>query len=228
MRAHPAVRLTCATLFAAVLLADAVAAAQSSRVHEITPSEILRTWTFVNRRGVTVHDSIGGVVRFDEKPDAGLAWSQSVQFQNGEIEFDARGRDVAQRSFLGIAFHIADATTYDVVWLRPFNFRAADTARRVRAVQFASYPQFPWQKLREDLPGRFEAPVPSDIAPDSWVHVRVTVRRDSVQVFLNHNSTPVLSVISPVKRTGGGVGLWVGDQSNGDFANLRIRTNVTR
>ena len=44
----------------------------------------------------------------------GVAYLQGIEFSNGTIELDVRGKDVQQQSFVGVAFHGVDGTTYDV------------------------------------------------------------------------------------------------------------------
>jgi hypothetical protein len=43
------------------------------------------------------------------------------KFTEGTIEFDARGRDVLQKSFIGVAFHGEDNDTYETVYFRPLD-----------------------------------------------------------------------------------------------------------
>jgi uncharacterized protein with NRDE domain len=43
-----------------------------------------------------------------------------------------------------------------------------------------------------------------------------------VTVYVNGNQEPSLSVEQLNKRTSGKIGLWVGNNSDGDFANLTI------
>ena len=43
--------------------------------------------------------------------------------------------------------------------IRSLNFQISDPVRRARAVQYASMPHYPWQPLREDSPGKYEAAV---------------------------------------------------------------------
>ncbi len=119
------------------------------------------------------------------EPDTvGLAWSPELAFTDGDIEFDVRGRDVPGHSFVGIAFHIVSDTSFDAVYLRPFNFRAADSARRAHSVQFVSSPAYPWDRLRAEQPGGFEKAVPPSVLPTAWIHVRVQVRGPAVDVYL--------------------------------------------
>src|SRR5215831_15350056 len=68
----------------------------------------------------------------------GLAWLTGQDFSTGTIELDMRGRDVLQKSFLGVVFHGVDTVTQDIVYFRPFNFRADDPLRKIHAVQYVS------------------------------------------------------------------------------------------
>src|SRR2546422_4238913 len=84
-------------------------------------------------------------------PIMGLVWLKDYDFGDGTIEVDLLGRtQPVQGSFVGVAFHVADAQTYEAVYFRPFNFRAADSTRHSHAVQYISHPAFPWQKRSEE------------------------------------------------------------------------------
>ena len=62
---------------------------------------------------------------------------KGVNFKQGTIEVDLRGKDVLQ-SFPGICFHGVNTLTYDVVYFRPFNFEHPDTLRRNWSAQYMS------------------------------------------------------------------------------------------
>lgn len=209
---------------AALLQANSLAAQEVIDLSSTTRAP----WRPVNRSPSVVSEDGRPILRFEELPGGGMIWNPGLELGEGSIEVDLRGRDVPQRSFLGVAFHIADDEQFEVVWLRPFNFQATDSARHAHAVQYASYPTHTWQALREKHPGMYEAPVPADLQPDQWVHLRIELRPGRVAVYLNGAATPVLDVASLDGPNQGGVGLWVGDQSNGDFASLRIRLKSDR
>lgn len=135
---------------------------------------------------------------------------------------DIRGKDVLQGSFVGIAFHGSDSKAYDAIYFRPFNFRATDPVRRIHAVQYISLPGYDWPVLRKDFPEQYEKGINPAPPADEWVNARIVVSRDSVQVFVNNNPEPSLTVELLNKRRKGGIGLWVGAGSGGDFANLKI------
>ena len=156
-------------------------------------------------------------------PIMGLVWLKDYDFGNGTIEIDLLGRtQPVQGSFVGVAFHVADAQTYEAAYFRPFNFRAADSTRHSHAVEYISQPAFPWQRLRSEHPGQYEAAVVPEPDGDQWFHVRLVIERPKVSVFVNDARTPALVVNELSDRARGAVGLWVGDGSAGIFANLRV------
>jgi hypothetical protein len=161
-------------------------------------------------------------VHLTTREGPGVVWVQGSTMGEGTIEMEIRGRDVYQQSFPGIAFHRKDDTTYEVIYLRPFNFRATDPARHGHAVQYALLPDFDWPRLRQDFPEEFEHAVDGSVGPTDWVHVRVTVTATRVQLFLGETAAPTLDVRKLGTLTGGEIGLWVGNNSDGDFASLRL------
>ena len=176
----------------------------------------------VNRTAAPLTDGTRKGVRLTAGPGEGPALLPDVELANGVIEFDVRGRDVQGQSFVGVAFHAVDSSTYDAVYFRPFNFRTTDPARRLRAVQYISEPAYPWQKLRADHPGKYEQPVNPVPDPNDWFHVRVVIDAPTVRVFVGDVTEPTLVVTQLSNRAKGRMGLWVGNGSGGDFANLKI------
>jgi len=175
-----------------------------------------------NRSVSSLSDGARKGVRLSEDAGDGVAYLQGVEFTNGTIELDVRGKDVPQQSFVGVAFHGVDGTTYDAIYFRPFNFRAEDPARRGHAVQYIAQPIYPWQKLRAEQPGKYERAIDPVPDPNAWFHVRVVVTSPKVSVFVDDAKEPSLVVDQLSNRKKGLVGLWVGNNSGGDFANLKI------
>jgi len=175
-----------------------------------------------NRSVSSLSDGARKGVRLSEHAGDGVAYLQGVEFTNGTIELDVRGKDVPQQSFVGVAFHGVDGTTYDAIYFRPFNFRAEDPARRGHAVQYIAQPIYPWQKLRAEQPGKYERAIDPVPDPNAWFHVRVVVTSPKVSVFVDDAKEPSLVVDQLSNRKKGLVGLWVGNNSGGDFANVKI------
>ena len=174
-------------------------------------------WRIVNR-GATLHDEGGKkFVRFDNPGLPGNAWVVGTDFHQGILEVDLRGRNTPQQSFVGIAFRGVDEKKRDAVYFRTFNFQNPE--RRTRAVQYESRPEHPWNELRENRPGKYEAAVNPVPGPEDWFHVRIVVQGCKVSVYVNDSATPSLVVTELTDRAGGMVGL---DGINADFANLKI------
>lgn len=210
----------------ALLLACAALATPSvtARAQVGAAPTIVRT---VNRSHTVAPESGRPIVRLDAKEGDGLAIVDGAPFVEGTIELDVRGEDVQQRSFVGVAWGAQNDSTFEAVYMRPFNFRTPDTARAKRAVQYVAHPTYPWPRLRAETPGKYEKPVSPVPDPAGWVPVRLVVTRTQVSVYANGGDEPDLVVerLGDVKP--GPVALWVGNNSRGDFANLRI-TPATR
>lgn len=161
-------------------------------------------------------------VQVKGQPNAGVVWIKDIVFETGTIEFEVRGKDVLQESFVGIAFHGTNDTTYQAIYFRPFNFRAKDPIRKKHAVQYISLPESDWPYLREEFPDIYEAPMPTVIDPNDWFNVKIVIAKDTIDTFVNSLQTPVLNVKPLNKILPGKIGFWTGNGSDGDFANLKI------
>src|SRR2546429_2278405 len=175
-----------------------------------------------NRTVSRFSDGTRAGLRLSASAGEGVAYVRGIEFGDGTIELDVKGKDVQGQSFVGIAFHGVDGSTYDAIYFRPFNFKAEDPARRSHAVQYISHPTYTWQKLRAERPGIFEQPVNPAPDPNALFHVRVVVASPKVSVFVGDAKEPCLVVTRLNDRTNGLVGLWVGNNSAGDFADLNI------
>jgi hypothetical protein len=158
--------------------------------------------------------------RDPNQPTPGFALLDGVKFQEGTIEVELKGRNVRQESFLGVAFHVVDAKTFEGVYFRPFNFQA-EPPFKTRAVQYISWPDHRWQTLREQHPGKYENGVNPVPDPDGWFRTRIEVDGKTVRAFVNDASEPSLVVERLTDRESGAVGLWV-DIAPGEFRNLRV------
>jgi hypothetical protein len=161
-------------------------------------------------------------IRFSKNPGDGMAWLKGIEFSNGIIEVDIRGKDILQQSFVGIAFHGVDDETLDAIYFRPFNFQSTDPVRKIHAVQYISHPDFTWQVLREKQNGKYEKAVTRAPDGNNWFHAKIIIEYPKVTVFVNGNPEPSLVINKLNDRKTGKIGLWVGNTSDGDFANLQI------
>jgi hypothetical protein len=175
-----------------------------------------------NRTLTSFTDKEQNGVRFSENGGDGVAWIDGVNFSNGIIELDIKGKDVLQQSFVGVAFHGKDEKTLDAIYFRPFNFKSSDSVRRIHAVQYVSHPDFPWDQLREKQNGKYEKAISSAPNPNEWFHVKIIVAYPHVSVYVNNSIEPCLGIDKLNDRQNGKIGLWVGNNSGGDFANLVV------
>jgi hypothetical protein len=178
-----------------------------------------------NREIVIFSENGKNGIRFSKNANDGIGWLKEVEFSNGTIELDIRGKDVLQQSFVGVAFHGVDNETLDAIYFRPFNFRSDDPVRKIHAVQYISHPKFTWPFLRENHSGKYEKAVTPAPDGNEWFHARIVVQYPSVTVYVNGNSDPSLTIDKLNDRKTGKIGLWVGNGSDGDFANLQISTH---
>jgi hypothetical protein len=169
-----------------------------------------RTATIVREGGATI-------LRLDERATDGVAWTTDSTFDVGTIRVAIRGRDLLQRSFVGVAFAGVNDSTYEAVYLRPFNFRATDSTRHAHAIQYIAAPSYPWERLRREHPGVFERGIEPAPDPNGWVMLRVVVARDSVYAFVDDARNPALAVRRLAPARPGYLGYWVGAGSSGDF-----------
>ncbi|HMH32622.1 MAG TPA: hypothetical protein VK543_06300 [Puia sp.] len=178
--------------------------------------------TVQHRVGTPLNDGKMKGLRLSAQEGDGVAWLSGISFANGTIELDIRGKDVLQQSFVGIAFHGVSRDSLEAVYFRPFNFRSTDSVRKAHAVEYVFHPDFPWEKLRREHPGQYEKPIDPPPAADQWFHVKIVVHHPEVKVYVNGNATPCLVVQELNMRRDGKIGLWVGNNSDGDFSGLTI------
>jgi hypothetical protein len=151
----------------------------------------------------------------------GVAWLRGINFTEGRIDIDLRGRNVFLQSFIGIAFHGVDTAHYELVYFRPFNFRHEDTLRRNWSVQYMRVPDFLYDKLRKEHPLVYEnavIPVPD---PADWFHASIVIKDDWITVYVNHSTQASLHVKKLGNINTGKIALWDDpDGLAGDFADL--------
>jgi hypothetical protein len=178
----------------------------------------------VVNRDITISANDRGkvIVHLNGKPGDGIAWINNTIFKSGVIEFDAKGKNIMQQSFLGVAFHGLNDSTFDAVYFRPFNFQSPDTARRRHSIQYVSLPQFDWSMLRQNHPGKYENALLNPVNADTWFHAKILIENDNIMVYVNNDAKPSLVVKPLSDRSIGKIGFWVGNNSDGDFANLII------
>jgi hypothetical protein len=196
--------------------------AQKTRTIDLYEWQAQGKLPIVNREMERIDEAGNRFIRLSEKENEGLVWLPIADFKNGVIEIEMRGKDVFQRSFIGIAFHALNDSTYDAVYCRPFNFFAKDSVRKIHAIQYISHPVFTWRKLREERNGVFEKEIIAPPNPSAWFTLKLVVNNKSIQAFINQSKNPSLVVEKISSTTSGRVGIFVGDGSGGDFKSVKV------
>lgn len=153
---------------------------------------------------------------------------KGIDFKNGTIELKVlssllkNAPDYA-RGFIGIAFRISDSNTkYESIYIRPVNARVDDQVRRNHTIQYYSYPDYKFDRLRKESPERYESY--ADMALNEWIKLKIVVKDTQAQLFINDNKQPSL-IVNDLKHganSSGTIGLWVDIGTEGFFADLKI------
>ena len=161
------------------------------------------------------------VIHLNKADGPGEAWISHQEFSNGIIEFDVKGKNVLQQSFVGLAFHGQNDSTYDAVYFRPFNFQVPEPVRRSHSVQYISLPKYDWFTLRDQYPGKYENEVDTATDPDRWFHVKLVIEFPEIMAYVNGKKCLSVTQISSLKT--GMVGYWVGNGSSGEWKNISFK-----
>lgn len=150
------------------------------------------------------------------------------KFKNGTIEVKVKSKLLKNapefaRGFLGLAFRInEDNSSFESIYLRPTNARSDDQLRRNHSIQYFSYPDYKFNRLREESPGKYESY--ADMGLDEWIPMKIVVKDSTATLFLNNNPRPAL-IVNDLKNgesESGSVGLWVEIETEGFFKDLII------
>lgn len=153
---------------------------------------------------------------------------KDIDFSNGIIEVKVLSRllknaSETARGFIGIAFRINDDNTkFESIYIRPTNGRANDQVRRNHSIQYFSYPDFKFDRLRKESPERYESY--ADMELNRWITMRIEVNGAQAKLFLDNNKQPSL-IVNDLKHganTSGAIALWVDVGTEGYFKDLKI------
>ena len=171
-------------------------------------------WTSYNCKATFDRGSIHVMNTADK---SAALWLKNLNFKNGTVELDIKGKDLRGESFVGIAFHASDDEHYAAVYFRPFNFK--DPERKGRSVQYVDIPGHDWDALRERNPGKYENEVNPVPDPNDWFHARIVISFPEIKVYVNDSKEPSLIVHELNTRGEGKFGLWI-DGIEGWFNNV--------
>jgi len=157
-----------------------------------------------------------------------LAILKGTDFKDGAIEVEVAGAprpgaEPSMKGFIGIAFRVqSQGSPFELIYLRPSNGRAPDQLTRNHSAQYVSDPDFGWERLRKETPGKYESYV--DLEPGAWTRMRIEVSGTTARLYVNGASQPCL-IVNDLKRgeSHGPIALWAHETTEAYFSNLTIR-----
>jgi hypothetical protein len=158
---------------------DSEAAAPASQIFALTDTKDLVVEQGVKAEAVEYRGRRAVRLTRQAVDQDGLGLVNGTEFHDGTIEVDIATKvttppGVRMPGFAGSAFRVrADATHYELFYLRPGNSRSDDQAMRNHAVQYSSAPGFGWEKLRRQWPFIYESY--ADLQLDEWTKVKIEV-----------------------------------------------------
>jgi len=153
---------------------------------------------------------------------------KGVEFKNGTIEIKVLSRLVPNapeyaRGFIGIAFRVNDSNSkFECIYIRPTNGRANDQVRRNHSIQYFSYPDYTFDRLRKEAPEMYESY--ADMGLNEWIKLKIVVKDVQAKLFINDNKQPSL-IVNDLKHganSSGAIALWVDTGTEGFFSDLKI------
>lgn len=160
--------------------------------------------------------------------EATIVKLKGSDFQNGTIEVKVLSRLMKDapafaRGFIGIAFRIGEKNEkFESIYIRPTNGRADDQIRRNHSIQYFAFPNYRFDYLRKTEPEKYESY--ADMALNEWITMKIEVVGQKANLFLNNNKQPSL-IVNDLKlgnNNSGGIGLWIGNYTEGYFKDLKI------
>jgi hypothetical protein len=193
----------------------------------------------VNGRAETVTHRGARAVKLVPAPESAgrdegvLALLAGPEFHDGTIQVDVAGAPRSDapadsRGFIGVSFRTSEhGESSEVIYLRPTNGRADDQLRRNRSVQYASHPDFPWHRLRDEHPGVYESYV--DLEPGAWTTMKIEVAGTTARLYVNGASQPCL-VVQDLKRGDGAgrIALWAHVETDAYFGPVTVTRRGAR
>ncbi|MGB4400751.1 MAG: hypothetical protein WBJ10_15365, partial [Daejeonella sp.] len=121
-----------------------------------------------------------------------------------------------------LAFRInGNDSAYESIYLRPSLGRADNQFSRNHSVQYYAYPDYKFDRLRREAPGKYETY--ADIDLNEWITLRLEVNDNKAELFINGQKNPSFIVTEMLGTTSHGqIGLWVDIATTGYFKELKV------
>jgi len=163
-----------------------------------------------------------------EADEPTFARTKEIDFRNGTIEVSVLSRllknaPATARGFIGVAFRINDTDSqFECIYIRPTNGRADDQVRRNHSVQYFSFPDYKFDRLRKESPEKYESY--ADMGLNEWIKLKIEVKGTKARFFVNNSKQPAL-IVNDLKHgpdLSGSIGLWVDGGTEGYFSDLKV------
>jgi hypothetical protein len=165
-------------------------------------------------------------IKADDEPT--FVRIKGSHFHDGTIEVNVLSRlrtnaPAHARGFIGVAFRINDSNSrFECIYIRPTNGRADDQVRRNHSIQYFSYPDFKFNRLRKESPEKYESY--ADMGLNEWTRLKIVVKGSQAILFLGDNKEPSL-IVNDLKLgadQSGAIGMFVDIGTEGYFADLKV------
>lgn len=165
------------------------------------------------------------ITEFDEPTFVRI---KDVNFTNGTIEVKVLSRLLPDapdlsRGFIGLVFRTnKDNSKFESIYVRPNNARAENQLRRNHSIQYFAYPDYKYQRLREESPEMYESY--TDMTLNEWITLRIVVEGETARLYINDNNQPSL-IVNDLKlgaNVQGAIGVFVDVGTEGFFKDLKI------
>lgn len=153
---------------------------------------------------------------------------KNITLENGIIEVKLLSRiqepspfEGAQ-GFIGLSFRISeDDSAYESIYLRPKVGRSENQFSRNHTVQYYSYPNYKFDRLRRENNGAYETY--ADVGLDEWITFRVELDGGKAKLFINNQKHPSF-IVDKMKglTANGAIAMWVDIGTIGYFKDLKI------
>lgn len=153
---------------------------------------------------------------------------KNIDFKDGIIEVNVLSwllptAAPTDRGFIGLAFRINDNNSkFECIYIRPTNGRADNQLRRNHSIQYFSFPDYKFQRLRKESPEMYESY--ADMGLNEWTKMKIIVKGNQAKLYLNNNKQPSL-IVNDLKLgadASGAIGFFVDVGTEGYFSDLKV------
>ena len=153
---------------------------------------------------------------------------KNFNLENGTIEVKVFARIQnpspfeAAQGFIGLAFRISENdSAFESIYLRPKVGRSENQFGRNHTVQYYSYPDYKFDRLRRQSPGLYETY--ADVGLNEWITLRIEINGQKARLYINGQKHPSF-IVEKMKgtTTNGSIALWVDIGTEGYFKDLKV------